>query len=107
MRAFAEKQLGILRVALRMYHVRGITVVEEALEQTIGAAQKAKKAMAAEADGASPKAQGFMQRANEHINKVIHVLDSTNKAHKGGASMLDMADGLNKALEWIKNLPGN
>ena len=98
MRAYVAKQLRTLRSAFRMYRVRGIAVVHEALEQAYGAARKAQPAMAAES-AAAPQARGFVAKVNGAISRALTVCDSVDKMRKGGSALLNMAEGLQKLLE--------
>jgi len=100
MKAYAAKQLRTLRSALRMYNVRGITVVHEALEQAFGAARKAQAELVVEC-AAQPAAKTVVDRLNAGIARAMRVCDDVDKARKGGSALLDMASGLQNLLEII------
>lgn len=104
MKAYAIKQLRTLRAALRMYNVRGITAVQEALEQAYGAASKAQPELAAEA-GANPTAWGFVDKINGLITRTMGVCESVETMHKGGAAVLSMAKGFQGLLDLVKGAP--
>lgn len=99
-KAYAAKQLRTLRAALRMYNVRGIAVVHEALEQAYGAARKAQAELVVEC-AAAPEAKTILDRVNGGIARVMRVCDDLDKGRKGGSALLDMASGLQSLLETI------
>ncbi|WP_430422358.1 hypothetical protein [Methylibium petroleiphilum] len=101
MQAYASKQIKSLRAALRMYKVRGIAAIQESVEQSFGAAQKAQRAMAVEA-ASVPEARTFVQRVNGGIARAMTMCDSAEKMHKGGSALLTMAEGLQNLLALAK-----
>lgn len=101
MQAYAAKQIKSLRAALRMYKVRGIAAIQESVEQSYGAAQKAQRTMAAEA-ATVPEACTFVQRVNGGIARAMKMCDSAEKIHKGGSALLTMAEGLQNLLTLAK-----
>lgn len=98
MRDYATKQLRSLRSALQMYKVRGVAAVNESLEQAFGAAHRAAPAMKAEAASAPLKAKSYIERVNGFVSRSMTVLGEVERAHKGGSSMLSMAENLGKLI---------
>jgi hypothetical protein len=97
MRAYAERQLRALRVALSMHGIRGIAAVTEALETAYGVASRAAPEMAAEA-AAAPEAAGFVNRVNAALARALEVCGSVDKVYKGGSAMISMAETVQKMI---------
>ena len=87
------------KAALRLYDVRGVKVVEEAIEQFAGAAMVARSTLKSEAATATPAARGFMARANGLVTKVVEVLELAEKVKKGSGALIEMADTVRIAIE--------
>ena len=101
-RSFIGKQLKNIQASLRMYDVRGVKVVAEAIEQFAGAAMVARSTLKSEVANATPAARGFMARANGLVTKVVNVLELAEKVKKGSGALIEMADAVRIAIE---NMP--
>ena len=96
-RAYVQRQVDIIRLALRMYRVRGVQAVREGLENALGVAHASLHAAKSEAQS-SPEAEGFVNRVNGVLNHIVSAFDSTDKIAKGGRVMIEAAKAISDLI---------
>lgn len=84
LRDFIQRQIDAIRVALRMYRMRGVKPIEEALHQVAGAYTVEKSRVEAEHEKASPSGKNVFARAGAVIEKTAKVADNLDKIRKAG-----------------------
>lgn len=84
LRGFIQRQIDAIRAALRLYRVRGVKPIEEALHQVAGAYTVEKSRVEAEHEKASPPAKSVFARAGAVIEKTAKVADNLDKIRKAG-----------------------
>ncbi|MDO8450346.1 MAG: hypothetical protein Q7T10_16225 [Rhodoferax sp.] len=82
LRNFVQRQVDVIRTALRVYRVQGGKPIEEALHQVAGAYTLEKGRVEAERAAASEPAQGVLARAAAFIDKTAKVADNLDRIRK-------------------------
>lgn len=82
-REFIERQIDLIRAALRLYGIKGIAPVKDALVNTLGSVAIAGAGMAQEQQAISPEGKSLIKRFVGVFDKVVKVAESADKLHKG------------------------
>lgn len=98
MRDFIQRQINTIRTALRLYRVRGVKPIEEALHQVAGAYTVEKPRVEAEHEKASESAKSVFTRAGAVIEKTAKVADNLDKIRKAGEGAFTLAAGVGPLL---------
>lgn len=103
LRAFVQRQVDVIRMALRVYRVQGVKPIEDALKQVAGAYTVDRARVEAEHAKASNSAKGIVERAVTLIKKTSEVADSVSKIEKAVDGGVTLAERLGPILlEWFK-----
>jgi hypothetical protein len=105
LRGFIQRQIDAIRNALRLYKVRGVKPIEEAMHQVVGAYAVEKSRVEAENEKASEPAKSLFARAGAFIEKTAKVADNLDKIRKaadGGYNILSNVAPL--LLTCVQNL---
>lgn len=105
LRDFIQRQIGVIRAALRVYRVQGVKPIETALHQVAGAYKVEEARVQAEYKKASEPAKSLVVRMSTTIKKVAEVADSLDKIKKAGESAYTLAASVAPmVLPYIQNL---
>lgn len=105
LRGFIQRQIDAIRTALRLYRVRGVKPIEEALHQVAGAYTVEKSRVEAEHEKASEPAKSVFARAGAVIEKTAKVADNLDKIRKAGEGAYTLAASVGPLLlTWGHNL---
>lgn len=103
LRNFVQRQIDAIRVALRVYWVRGVKPIEEALQQVAGAYTLEKTRVEAEYAGASEPAKTVFSRTGAIIKKTAEVADHLDKIRKAGEGAYTLAASVGPVLlAWMQ-----
>lgn len=102
-RDFIARQIDLIRAALRLYGIRGIAPVKEALERSLGAVAVAGAGVAKEQGAISPEGRTLLQKFAGVIDKVAKVADNADKIRKGAEVAGSLGAAVHSAL--TKYLP--
>lgn len=91
LRGFIQRQIDAIRTALRLYRVRGVKPIEEALHQVAGAYTVEKGRVEAEHKKASEPAKSVFARTGAFIEKTAKVADNLDKIRKAGEGACTLA----------------
>lgn len=98
LRGFIQRQIDTIRTALRLYKVRGVKPIEEALHQVAGAYTVEKRRVEAEHENASEPAKSVFARAGAVIEKTAKVADNLDKIRKAGEGAYTLAANVGPLL---------
>ena len=87
LRDFVQRQIAAIRAALRVYHVRGVKPIEEALQKVAGAYTIEKARVEAEHAQASEPAKSVFARVSSAIEKTAKIADQLDKIRKAGEGL--------------------
>lgn len=105
LRSFIQRQIDVIRTALRLYRVRGVKPIEEALHQVAGAYTIEKSRFEAEHEKASESAKSVLARVGTFIEKTAKVADSLDKIRNAGEGAYTLAASVGPLLlAWGQNL---
>lgn len=105
LRGFIQLQIDAIRTALRLYRVRGVKPIEEALHQVAGAYTIEKSRVEVEHEKASESAKSVFARAGTVIEKTAKVADNLDKIRKTGEGAYTLAASVGPLLlTWGQNL---
>lgn len=106
LRGFIQRQIDAIRAALRVYRVRGVKQIEEALHQVAGAYTIEKSRFTAEHAKASEPAKSLFARAGAVIKKTAEIADSLDKIRKAGEGAYTIAASVSPLLvTWVQSFP--
>jgi hypothetical protein len=91
LRDFLQRQINVIRNALRIYPVAGVKPIESALQQVTGAYTIDKNIVEAECAKASQPARNLFSQTGEVIKKVAEVVDRVDKIRKAGEGIYGLA----------------
>jgi hypothetical protein len=86
LRAFVQRQLEAIRRALRLYPVKGVAPLTDAMRLVAGAATLEKHRVFTEYERSSASGKEVLERAGALVRKAAEVADALDKLHKGGES---------------------
>lgn len=98
LRGFVQRQIDIIRLALRVYRIQGVKPVEQALNQIVGACTTEKMRLEVEHGNAKEAAKTVLSRMASFIDKTAKVADSVDKIRKVGESAHSLAVSVGPAL---------
>ena len=98
LRDFIQRQIDAIRTALRLYRVRGVKPIEEALHKVAGAYTVEKSRVEAEHEKASEPAKSVFARAGAVIEKTAKVADNLDKIRKAGEGAYTLAASVGPLL---------
>lgn len=105
LRGFIQRQIDTIRNALRLYRLRGVKPIEEALHQVAGAYTVEKSRVEVERESASEAAKSVFARAGAFIEKTAKVADNLDKIRKAGEAAYTLAASVAPVvLTWGQNL---
>lgn len=105
LRDFAQRQIDTIRSALKVYGVRGVKPVEEALQRVVGTITFEKERVQAEQEKASEETLGILARTAQCIEKTAKVADNLDKIRKAGEGAYSLAASVAPALTmWAQHL---
>jgi hypothetical protein len=105
LRDFIQRQIDAIRTALRLYRVRGVKPIEEALHKVAGAYTVEKSRVEAEHEKASEPAKSVFARAGAVIEKTAKVADNLDKIKKAGEGAYTLAASVGPLLlTWGQSL---
>lgn len=84
MRGFIQRQIDSIRIALRLYPIRGTKPIEEAARQVVGTCQLEASVLGKEFEKASEPTKGVLSRVGSFIEKTAKVADNLDKIRKSG-----------------------
>lgn len=91
LRGFIQRQIDSIRAALRVYRVKGVKPIEEALKHVAGAYIVEKSHVEAEYTKASEPAKSVFARVGAAIKKAADIADSLDKIRKSGEGAYTLA----------------
>jgi len=98
LKGFIQRQIDAIRAALRVYRVRGVKPIEEALHTVAGAYAIEKSRVEGEHSNASDAAKSVFERAIAFIEKTAKVADSLDKIRKSGEGAYKLATSVGSLL---------
>ncbi len=98
LRDFIQRQIDAIRSALRVYRVRGVKPIEEALHKVAGAYAVEKSRVEAEHRKASEPAKTVFARAGAIIEKTAKVADNLDRIRKAGEGAYALATSVGPLL---------
>lgn len=98
LRDFIQRQIDAIRSALRVYRVRGVKPIEEALHKVAGAYAVERSRVEAEHTKASEPAKTVFARAGAVIEKTAKVADNLDKIRKAGEGAYALATSVGPLL---------
>jgi hypothetical protein len=105
LQGFIQRQIDAIRSALRVYRVRGVKPIEEALHQVAGAYTVEKSRVEAEHAEASDLAKTLFARTGAFIEKTAKVADNLDKIRKAGEGAFTLTASVGPLLlTWGQNL---
>lgn len=105
LRGFVQKQIDAIRSALRVYKVKGVKPIEDALHQVAGTYTVEKSRVEAEHANASESAKKMLARVGAVIEKTAKVADNLDKIRKAGDGAYSLAGTVGPLLlNWGQNL---
>lgn len=84
LRDFIQRQVEVIRSALRMYGVQGVKPVEDALQKVAGAYKTQEKRLAQAYEAATPPAKNLFERVSGMVDRVAKASDNLSKIKKAG-----------------------
>lgn len=91
LRDFLQRQINVIRNALRIYPIAGVKPIESALQQVTGAYAIDKNLVEAECAKASQPARNLFSQAGHVISKVAEAVDRVDKIRKAGEGIYGLA----------------
>jgi len=105
LRSFVQRQIDVIRTALRVYRVQGVMPIEQALQQIAGAYTIEKTRVEAELAQASEPAKNLLARVGALIKDTADVADRLDKIRKAGVGAYTLAASVGPILlAWGQNL---
>lgn len=105
LREFIHRQIDAIRSALRIYRIRGVKPIEEALQKVAGAFIIEKARIDAEQAKASEPAKSVFAQAITAIEKTAKIADNLDKIRKAGEGAYTLAASVGPfLLNWGHNL---
>ncbi len=100
---FTQRQINVIRAALRLYQIQGVKPVEVALNQVAGAYTVEKSRVEAEQAKASDEVKTVFARASAFIEKTAKIADNLDKIKKAGETLHTLAANISPLLTWTQN----
>lgn len=104
LRDFISRQIDLIRSALRNYDIGGITPVNDALEQAVGAFTRSKSVIVADADESGENGKGVLKRLTEVFGRTADAADKVDKIRKGGEAAISIGRAVNAAIDGVTKL---
>ncbi|HNA82509.1 MAG TPA: hypothetical protein PLQ64_08570 [Thiobacillaceae bacterium] len=98
LRNFVKRQLDVIRSALKIYRIRGVRPIEEALQRVAGTITIERGRVEAEQVGASEETLSVLARAGVFIEKTAKVADQLDTIRKAGLGAYSLAASVGPAL---------
>lgn len=96
--SFIQRQIDAIRAALRVYRVRGVKPIEEALHTVAGAYAVEKSRVEVEHTKASEPAKTVFTHTSAFIEKTAKVVDNLDKIRKAGEGAYGLATSVGPLL---------
>lgn len=104
LRDFIQRQVTVIRAALRVYAVQGARPLKEALTKVAGALTVERGQVEAEAQKAEPEAKSLLSKAGAVIEKTAKICDGLDKIGKFGERVWTLAGTVGPlVLRYIAN----
>ncbi|MCK0510927.1 hypothetical protein [Aromatoleum buckelii] len=91
LRAFVQRQVDAIRAALRVYRVRGVKPIEQALRTVAGAYGLERSRLEAELARAAEPARTLLDRTTALVKNVAEAADAIDKIRNGGETVYALA----------------
>ena len=105
LRGFIQRQIDVIRNALKLYRVQGVKPIEAALHQVAGAYKIEESLVQAEHAKASEPAKILLARTGAAIKKTAEIADSLDKIRKAGEGAYTLvASVAPMMLPYVQNL---
>lgn len=99
------RNAATIRAALRLYGVRGLQTVSEALQSVTGSLVASKSAAAEAVSSGTAETKTAMGRLTSLLTKVVKVAEGADKVHKGIEASKNIYRGLEGAWNGLPQLP--
>lgn len=105
LRDFIQRQIDSIRAALKLYPIRGVKPIEEALRDIVGTCTFERATLTKEVEKSSEPTKGVMKRVGTFIEKAAKIADNLDKVRKAGEGMYSLATTVGPALlGWAQHL---
>lgn len=98
LRGFVQRQIDVIRGALRVYRVQGVRPIEEALKQVAGAYTVDKVRVESEHEKASESTKSVVQKVGAFIEKTAKIADQLDKIRKAADGAVTLASTVGPTL---------
>lgn len=105
MRALALRNVALMRSALRVYSIRGVAAVNDALQTAAGTAVIQRPIIEAEVANGSPQTKTVASRLRSVMNGAVKAAEGIDKLHKGIEAAKSVYNTLSAVWDALPKLP--